>query len=104
MVHMSPKLSLEDVDKIAKLARLAMDPEEVVTAQHYLAEILGYVDTLANVPTDTVEPYTMSAVPLGLLRHDEAHEFEGQQTLLREKNFTKDHLLRTKAVFEDHEE
>ena len=50
-------ISLEEVDKIAKLARLRFEPEEKQKFQSELSTILDYVDQLkqvqANIPSET---------------------------------------------------
>ncbi len=100
---MNHQISADEVKKIAKLARLKLDAKGVADAEGYLAEILNYVDMLASVSVTGVQPYAIEAIPLSLLRRDEVHEFPERTTLLKEKNFTKDHLLKTKAVFEHDE-
>ena len=56
-------LSVEEVRKVALLARLALSPEEEQKYARQLGQILGYVRELQKVPIDGVEPLT-HAVPL----------------------------------------
>jgi aspartyl-tRNA(Asn)/glutamyl-tRNA(Gln) amidotransferase subunit C len=61
----------EDVEAIALLARLHLEPAEVDRMQHDLAAILDHFAALAGVDTAGVEPMT-HAVPVELaLRADE---------------------------------
>jgi aspartyl-tRNA(Asn)/glutamyl-tRNA(Gln) amidotransferase subunit C len=61
-----------EVRKLARLARLSLSEEEVISMQHHLGEVTKYVDSLQKVNVDNVEPMT-HAVPLDLpLRRDEA--------------------------------
>jgi aspartyl-tRNA(Asn)/glutamyl-tRNA(Gln) amidotransferase subunit C len=49
-------LSLADVKKVAKLARLDLPDAELATMADQLNRILGYVDQLSSVNTDGIEP------------------------------------------------
>jgi aspartyl-tRNA(Asn)/glutamyl-tRNA(Gln) amidotransferase subunit C len=69
-------LSLEEVRRIAALARLRLSPEEERTFAVQLSAILGYVEQLNELDVSAVEPMTHAlaageAVPL---RPDEVHE------------------------------
>jgi aspartyl-tRNA(Asn)/glutamyl-tRNA(Gln) amidotransferase subunit C len=49
-------LTLADVEKVALLARLRLSESELETMTGQLAEIVAYVDLLAEVDTEGVEP------------------------------------------------
>ena len=51
-------VSTEQVRHIAKLARIAMSDEEIQRLAPELNNILGWVEQLAEVNTDGVEPLT----------------------------------------------
>ena len=51
-------VSTEQVRHIAKLARIAMSDEEIERLAPELNNILGWVERLAEVNTDGVEPLT----------------------------------------------
>jgi aspartyl-tRNA(Asn)/glutamyl-tRNA(Gln) amidotransferase subunit C len=51
-------LSLEEVRRIAALARLRLSPEEEETFAVQLSAILGYVDQLRELDVSGVEPMT----------------------------------------------
>jgi aspartyl-tRNA(Asn)/glutamyl-tRNA(Gln) amidotransferase subunit C len=51
-------VSSEQVRHIAKLARIAMSEEELARLEPELNNILGWVEQLAEVDTDGVEPLT----------------------------------------------
>ncbi len=59
----APKISLEEVQKVARLARLASSDDEVERFQRDLDAILGYVTVLDALDTSGVEP---TAHPLTL--------------------------------------
>jgi aspartyl-tRNA(Asn)/glutamyl-tRNA(Gln) amidotransferase subunit C len=49
-------LTRADVEKVALLARLQLSEPELDTMTGQLAQIVGYVDQLAEVDTEGVEP------------------------------------------------
>ena len=49
-------ISRQDVEKVALLARLQLADTELATMTDQLAQIVGYVDQLAEVDTEGVEP------------------------------------------------
>lgn len=49
-------LSRTDVEKVALLARLRLSEAELATMTGQLAEVVAYVDQLAEVDTEGVEP------------------------------------------------
>ena len=49
-------ISRTDVEKVALLARLQLSEAELDTMTQQLGQIVGYVDLLAEVDTDEVEP------------------------------------------------
>ena len=66
-----PALTRTDVEEIALLARLHLEPDELSRMETELGAILEHFAALAQVPTDGVAPMT-HAVPMDLrLRVDE---------------------------------
>jgi aspartyl-tRNA(Asn)/glutamyl-tRNA(Gln) amidotransferase subunit C len=64
-------ISREDVEHVARLARLALTPEELERMRTQLNAILVHIDALKAVETDGIEP-TSHAVPLvNVMRDDE---------------------------------
>lgn len=66
------KLELEQVRHVAKLARLALTPEEETRFSTQLSAVLDAVDSLAEVNTEGVPPtvFATSTPP----RPDEVHD------------------------------
>ena len=63
-------LTAADLDKLAHLSRLALDDDDKAALKGDLDAILGYVEQLAQVDTEGVEPMT-HAVPTALPRRDD---------------------------------
>jgi aspartyl-tRNA(Asn)/glutamyl-tRNA(Gln) amidotransferase subunit C len=58
-----PKLTLDEVRRVARLARLALTDTEAETMRAQLEQILGYMAELDAVDVSAVEP-TYHAIPL----------------------------------------
>jgi aspartyl-tRNA(Asn)/glutamyl-tRNA(Gln) amidotransferase subunit C len=69
-------LSLEEVRRIAALARLRLSPEEERTFAGQLSAILAHVETLRELDVSQVEPMThaLAGGEAPVLRPDEVHE------------------------------
>jgi aspartyl-tRNA(Asn)/glutamyl-tRNA(Gln) amidotransferase subunit C len=65
------KLSLEQVQHVATLARLALTPDEARLYQTQLSAILDAVEQLNELPTSDVEPTSHATLAASLLRADE---------------------------------
>jgi aspartyl-tRNA(Asn)/glutamyl-tRNA(Gln) amidotransferase subunit C len=63
-------ISREDVEHVARLARLALSDAEVERMREQLSGILAYIDTLRALDTAGVEP-TSHAVPLVNVMRDD---------------------------------
>jgi len=49
-------ITQQDIEKVALLARLQLSEAEIAAMSQELAQIVAYVDQLAEVNTDDVEP------------------------------------------------
>ena len=65
-----PRINSEEVREIAALARLRLDETEIERMTHELDGILGYIETVKNLPTANVEPMT-HAVPFDCPMRDD---------------------------------
>lgn len=64
-------LTDKDVKHTAKLSQLELTDEEVETFKKQLSEVIGYVEELNEVDTDSVEPTSQSTGLENSLREDE---------------------------------
>jgi aspartyl-tRNA(Asn)/glutamyl-tRNA(Gln) amidotransferase subunit C len=66
-----PRITLAEVESVARLARLALEPGEKERMRRELDAILGYIDKLRALDVEGVEP-TSHAVPMtNVMRDDE---------------------------------
>jgi aspartyl-tRNA(Asn)/glutamyl-tRNA(Gln) amidotransferase subunit C len=64
-------LSLDEVRKVAKLARLELAAADLARMADQLNRIIGYVDQLQQVDTDGVEPLAHPLPVQNVFREDE---------------------------------
>lgn len=65
-------LTLEEVKKIATLARISLTEDELVKFQKDLSTVIDYVDALKEVPTDAVEEISQVTGLVNVQREDVA--------------------------------
>lgn len=65
------KLSKEDVEHVARLARLSIDEKEVAMFQKQMSDILSYVEQLNELDTAQIEPTSHVLDLTNVLREDE---------------------------------
>ena len=67
-------ISRKDIEKVAVLARIQVDDEQVSALEKDLGNILDLVDQLSAADTDTVEPLAHPLDAVQKLRPDEVTE------------------------------
>ena len=76
------KITLTEVEHVARLARLALGTDEKERMRNQLDAILGYVEQLRRVDTTGVEP-TAHVLPLvNVMREDEVRPSYPADTML----------------------
>ncbi|MBN1230461.1 MAG: Asp-tRNA(Asn)/Glu-tRNA(Gln) amidotransferase subunit GatC [Anaerolineales bacterium] len=68
------KLSREEVEHIAFLARLSLTEEEINTYGEQLSDILSHFTRLQKLDTHNITPMSSVVVPISPLREDTAYE------------------------------
>ncbi len=76
------QISSEDVFNVAKLARLELKEEEIVSYAAQLQKILGYVAQLEKVDTNEIEPTTRAVEVVNVLRDDAVVPTDEREELL----------------------
>ncbi|MGO1501656.1 MAG: Asp-tRNA(Asn)/Glu-tRNA(Gln) amidotransferase subunit GatC [Marinobacter sp.] len=67
-------ISREDIEKVAVLARIRLDEEQIPALENDLGNILSLVDQLSAADTDNVEPLSHPLDAVQRLRADEVTE------------------------------
>ncbi len=68
------KITKEQVQYVARLARLELDPQQLESFSHQLATVLDYMETLAQVDTAGVEPTAHTISLTNAFREDRVHQ------------------------------
>ena len=63
-------ITLAEVERVALLARLRLSPDELEAMTTELARVVAYVDELAQVDTEGIEPMAHAVEVVNVLRDD----------------------------------
>jgi len=96
-----PKISLKDVEHVARLARLELSDADKERMRRELDSILSYIDKLRAVDTEGVEP-TSHAVPLtNVMREDVTRPSFPQSDMLANAPERSGDFFRVPKIFEE---
>jgi aspartyl-tRNA(Asn)/glutamyl-tRNA(Gln) amidotransferase subunit C len=79
---MTMKISRQEVENIAHLARLEIDDQSKASLSEQLSSILDYMDKLAHVDVQGVKPVSGAAFMHNVLREDVPHPSPGPDVTL----------------------
>ena len=92
--------SLDQIRRIADLARLELSEPEVAAMQQELSSILALVGQMAAVDTENVEPMSHPQAAMQRLREDEVTERDLRETFQAIAPQTEDGLYLVPKVIE----
>jgi len=92
-----PKVTVETVDHVARLARLSLTDEERALFARQLDQILEYAESIQSLDTDAVEPMS-HALTAGTFRADVPREGLARDRVLESAPDAKDSLFRVPRV------
>lgn len=91
-------LTRADVIHVASLARLGMSDDELTMFQEQLSSILGHIEALNELDTESIPP-TAQVVPLeNVLRSDEVGDSLPQETVIAMAPETRDGFIAVGAI------
>jgi aspartyl-tRNA(Asn)/glutamyl-tRNA(Gln) amidotransferase subunit C len=90
-----------EVDHVARLARLALTPEEKARIGEQLVKILTYIDTLNRLDTEGVEPTTHAVPVVNVMRDDEVGPCLSPDEALANAPDRVDGFFRVPRIIED---
>jgi len=94
------KLSREEVEHIAELARLALSDEELALYQGQLSAILEYFERLQELDTEAIPP-TATVLPLrSVMRDDEVRPPFPREEILANAPAAEEGCFKVPAVLE----
>ena len=97
-------ISIEEVKKIANLARIQLTPEEEKRHAETISAVLDYMKILNEVDTEGVGQTNQVTGLENVVRADEARDCEYKNELLAQMPKIKENELAVPAVFADQEE
>ncbi len=97
----APKISRQEVDHVARLARLALSEEEKARMGVELSSILAYIDQLRELDTSDVEP-TSHAIPMvNVMREDEVRPSYPVEAMLQNAPEREGDFVRVPKIIEE---
>ncbi len=76
-------ISIKEIEKVALLARLELDPKEVESLASSMSNILDYVETLSQVNTEELEENKAAESSSNVLRDDQPQKSLPREEALR---------------------
>jgi len=88
----------EEVLKIASLAKLSLNEEEVTLFSHQLGDILNYVEQLNKLDTENVQPTTRAISTTNIFRDDEVKQDYTVEEILSNAPEREDNLFKVPKI------
>ena len=96
-----PKITLKEVEHVARLARLELSDAEKERMRSQLDAILTYIDKLRQLNTDNVEP-TSHAIPMvNVMRGDEVRPYLSTEEILANAPEREGDFVRVPRIIEE---
>ena len=76
------KLTRDEVQRVAVLARLRLTPKEETQLTEQLDHILAYMEKLAELDTSNIEPFSHTVDTVNVLREDQVTNRSNADALL----------------------
>lgn len=89
----------QDVEYVARLARLGLTPEEVLQYTRELGQVLAFVEQLQAVDTTGIEPTAGSGDLRTVMRADVVTESLPAEAVLKEAPASRDQQVQVRGVF-----
>lgn len=98
---MAEKITIQEVEHVARLARLELTPEEKERMRAQLDSILSYIDKLNELDTSAVEP-TSHVIPMvNVMREDEVRPSLPQEEALANAPDREGEFFKVPRIIED---
>ncbi len=94
------KLSLEEVDHVAMLARLGLEPDEREMMREQLSSILDHISLLQSVDTSAIPPTAQVITLQNQMRSDEVHASLELDEVMKNAPDSEDGMFKVRAVLE----
>jgi aspartyl-tRNA(Asn)/glutamyl-tRNA(Gln) amidotransferase subunit C len=91
-------ISIQEVEHVAKLARLDLTEEEMKLFVEQLSKIIDNFSELSSVDTTGIEPLAHALPIVNVLREDEVHESLGREKLMANAPATENGFFRVPKI------
>lgn len=91
-------ISIQEVEHVAKLARLALTEEEKKLYAEQLSKIIDSFNELSLVDTNGIEPLAHALPIVNVLREDEVHESLTREELMSNAPATENGFFRVPRI------
>lgn len=91
-------ITLQDVEHVAKLARLELTEEEKIKFTTQLGDVLKYVDQMNEVDTTGVEPMAHAIDFVNVMREDAVKYEEDKKALMANAPYEEDGFFRVPKI------
>ena len=91
-------ITLQDVEHVAKLARLELTEEEKIKFTTQLGDVLKYVDQMNEVDTTGVVPMAHAIDFVNVMREDAVKYEEDKKTLMANAPYEEDGFFRAPKI------
>lgn len=95
------KLSLEEVDHVAMLARLGLQPQERELMREQLSSILDHINRLQELDTEAIPPTAQVITLRNVMRDDEVRPSLTVEEVLMNAPQAEDGMFKVNAVLEE---
>jgi aspartyl-tRNA(Asn)/glutamyl-tRNA(Gln) amidotransferase subunit C len=94
------KINQQDVEHVARLARLSLNPDDLKTMTGQMDAILGYVDKLNELDTTGIEPMAHAVPMSNAFREDQITEPIGVERALQNAPNRSDNYFKVPKIIE----
>ncbi len=95
------QITIEDVRKVAKLARLELPDAQLESYTDQLEKILGYVEQLQTIDTENIPPTSRAVEVVNVLREDLVENTSIREDLLNLAPQREDNFFRVPKILSD---
>jgi aspartyl-tRNA(Asn)/glutamyl-tRNA(Gln) amidotransferase subunit C len=95
------KLSLDEVDHVAMLARLGLRADERERMRDQLSSILEHISLLEEIETEAIPPTAQVITLQNVMRADEVHQSLSVEEVLRNAPRSEDQMFKVNAVLDE---
>lgn len=95
------KLSLDEVDHVAMLARLGLKADERERMRDQLSSILDHISLLQEIDTEAIPPTAQVITLQNVTRQDEVRQSLPVEDVLRNAPRSEDQMFKVNAVLDE---